>query len=99
MDHLSNIEPGYNGEPMKEKFVPFPLRFFSKEKYLYVSRIAFFSSRSVNKTVDDLIFGRDWKEKNSELKAKQKKLGVSDATITSRRKHLLRRWRRKKSAG
>lgn len=80
-------------EMPKEKEVSYPFRFRTKEKYLYVSRIAFFHEKSINETMDSLLFGRDWSERNEEYRAKQKKLGISDAEIRSRRKKRLRRWR------
>ncbi len=82
----------------KEKEIPYPFRFKSKEKYLYVSRMAFFHQKSINETMDALLFGRDWSEKNDEYQAKQKKLGIPDSEIVSRRKKRLRRWRLKKAA-
>jgi hypothetical protein len=85
-------------EFMKEKAVPYPFRFLTKEKYLYISRIAYFQRKSINETLDDLIFGPRWMQKNEEYKAQQKKLGVTDAEIQSRRKKRIRRWNLKKAA-
>lgn len=85
-------------ESMKEKAVPYPFRFLTKEKYLYISRMAFFHQKSINETLDGLLFGRDWITKNKEYKAKQIKLGITDAEIQSRRKKRIRRWRLKQAA-
>lgn len=97
-----NILNGGQGNPhmkkqrIKDKAIPYPLRFLTKEKYLYVSRISFFHQESINEVADGLMFPRGWEEKNDELKAKQEKLGISDAEIKSRRKKRLRRWRLEK---
>lgn len=80
----------------KEKGIPYPYRCPNKEKYMYVSRRAFFNQESINETLNKMIFQRDWQERNEELRAKQKKMGVTDAEIVSRRKKRLRRWRLKK---
>lgn len=97
-----NVWPGSETQEgfrnMKEKEVHYPFRFRNKEKYLYVSRMAYFHQKSINETMDGLLFGRDWAERNEEYKAKQTKLGLSDAEIQSRRKKRLRRWRLKKAA-
>lgn len=78
--------------------VNFPARFKSEEKYLYLSRIAYFHQQSINEVLDDLAFGRNWKERNEEYKAKQVKLGVSDKEIITRRKKRIRLWHVKKAA-
>lgn len=93
-----NVTDGADRGPMKEKEIHYPFRFKSTQKYMYVSRIAFFSQKSINEVLDSMIFGRGWQEKDDELRVKQTKLGVTDKEIQSRRRKRLRRWRLRRAA-
>lgn len=92
--HVRHPNEGQDG--MKDKDVPYKMRFENREKYLYVSRIAFIKSWSVNETIDRLMFGKDWQKKNEFYKRRQKALGVTDAQMERLRSRRIRYWKPRK---